>query len=266
MSGFSATRASRSSLSPCCWRASANVFASAQVSRKVPPLEAIRVIIPAVGGPSRTSSHSCSVKSALLVIASPFARRLGVSTQSSSSGENLHLWRRPADEAVDEEEVFCLRRRQRLLGRLRRSARRRCCARRERAHLAHPAAGNDERLLPARLDRRGEQADLQAPQALDAAQALLNLLERLDPVAQPRGLGGRALALAAEVRPQPGAEVARAADIEHLPVAVAEEVDARPRRCAVGERALAVDATLARRRERPEIREVRGPELLRKAD
>src|SRR5436190_3240648 len=214
MSGFSATRASRSSLSPCCWRASANVFASAQVSRKVPPLEAIRVIIPAVGGPSRTSSHSCSVKSALLVIASPFARRLGVSTQSSSSGENLHLRRRPADEAVDEEEVFCLRRRQRLLGRLRRSAQRRCCARRERAHLAHPAAGNDERLLPARLDRRGEQADLQAPQALEAAQALLNLLERLDPVAQPRGLlVAEVLRQVREPRPElrewPGGEGAR---------------------------------------------------------
>src|SRR6266550_2500136 len=74
MSGFSATRASRRSLSPCCWRASANVFASAQVSRNVPPLDASSVIIPAVGGPSRTSSHSSLVKSALLVIASPFTR------------------------------------------------------------------------------------------------------------------------------------------------------------------------------------------------
>ena len=71
MSGFSATSASSSSLSPCSLRASVNAFASAHVSRKVPPLSAIRATIPAVGGPSRTSSHSSSVKSALPVISSP---------------------------------------------------------------------------------------------------------------------------------------------------------------------------------------------------
>src|SRR5205809_745095 len=37
VSGLWATSASSSSLSPCCWRACANVFASAHVSRKLPP-------------------------------------------------------------------------------------------------------------------------------------------------------------------------------------------------------------------------------------
>ena len=43
----------------------------------------------------------------------------------------------------------------------------------------------------------------------------------------------------AEVRAQPRAQVAGAADVEHAVVRVAEEVDARPRRRARGERALA---------------------------
>src|SRR5437773_6274012 len=382
MSGFSATSASRSSLSPCCRRASANVFASAQVSRKVPPLEASSVIIPAAGGPSRTSSHSWSVKSVLVVIPSPFALGLGISTQvgspeatgfgsapgSCSCGEHLQLGGRPADEATDQEQIFRLLRSQRFLCGRRRAKRRRWCARRQRVDRADPAAGDEEGLLPARLDRRRNQADLEASQPLEAAQALLDLLQRLDSITEPRrflvaevvgqmrearselreraggerpcgegsfaparngpersrlggddevlaaapeieaallraaarvgrrsklpdqaqllerglqlgaehapldpveceerSLDGGPLALTAEVRPQPGADVAGAADVEHLAVAVAEEVHAGLRGGALGEGPLSVHAALARRGERAEIGEPRRPELDRKS-
>src|SRR5439155_2540009 len=58
--------------------------------------------------------------------------------------------------------------------------------RRQGANRADPAAGHDERLLPAGLDRRGDEADLEAAEPLESAQALLHLLERLDPVAEAR--------------------------------------------------------------------------------
>src|ERR1700722_8644531 len=41
----------------------------AKLSRNVPPLDAVATIVPAAGGPCRTVSHSCSVKSLLPVIA-----------------------------------------------------------------------------------------------------------------------------------------------------------------------------------------------------
>src|SRR5664279_4162596 len=41
----------------------------AKLSRNVPPLDAVATTVPAAGGPCRTVSHSCSVKSLLPVIA-----------------------------------------------------------------------------------------------------------------------------------------------------------------------------------------------------
>src|SRR4051812_3264956 len=80
------------------------------------------------------------------------------------------------------------------------------------------------------------------------------------------GLDRRALAVAAEVRAQARAQVASAADVERLVVPVAEQVDAGPRRRALGEATLAVDAALARRRERAQLGQPPRAELLRKAD
>ena len=93
--------------------------------------------------------------------------------------------------------------------------------------------------------RRPELADqprfLERGLELGAEHAPLDPLER-----EERGLDGGPLPLGAEVRAQPGPQVAGAADVEHLVVPVTEEVDARPRRGAEGERALAVDAPHAR--------------------
>jgi hypothetical protein len=50
-------------------------FAIAIDSRKLPPCCAVRTIMPALGGPSRTSSHSSCVKSALPVIVRLLSRR-----------------------------------------------------------------------------------------------------------------------------------------------------------------------------------------------
>src|SRR5207247_7791557 len=59
----------------------------------------------------------------------------------------------------------------------------------------------------------------------------------------------RALARSGEVRAQPGAQVARLADIENRVVHVAEEVDARSRRRPGDEVTLSVQPARARRRE-----------------
>ena len=71
-----------------------------------------------------------------------------------------------------------------------------------------------------------------------------------------RGLDRGPLALGAEVRAQASAEVARPADVEHLVVRVAEEVDARTRGRSEGERALRIHAA---RRAAPRARGRRRP-------
>ena len=83
---------------------------------------------------------------------------------------------------------------------------------------------------------------------LGAEHAPLDSLERRE-----RGLHGRALAVGAEVRAQPGAQVAGPADVEHLVTRAAEEIDARPLRRAERERALVVRAPGARRGDPLEV-------------
>src|ERR1700761_2196660 len=73
MRGFSATISSRSSLSPCCARASAEAFDIAIVSRNIPPCDAVMTSKPAVGGPSSTSCHSLGENAALVVMALSYA-------------------------------------------------------------------------------------------------------------------------------------------------------------------------------------------------
>ncbi len=74
----------------------------------------------------------------------------------------------------------------------------------------------------------------------------------LDPVERAeRRLHRRPLALGAEVRAQPRPQVARPADVEHLPRAVEEEIDAGPLGGAEGERALGVDAARRASRRAP---------------
>ena len=89
----------------------------------------------------------------------------------------------------------------------------------------------------------------------------------LDPLQGEQGrLDRRPLALAAEVGAQSRAEVPGPADVQHLVVAVAEEVDARTGRGSMRKGALPVDAALARRGKRPELGEASGAELLGEAD
>ena len=96
---------------------------------------------------------------------------------------------------------------------------------------------------------------------LGAEHAPLDPLERAE-----RGLDRRPLPLGAEVGAQPRAQVAGAADVEHLLVAVAEEVDARPRRRARDERALRREPAGARRRELDELGDRARTALLRETD
>ncbi len=76
----------------------------------------------------------------------------------------------------------------------------------------------------------------------------------------------RPLPLGAEVRAQPRAQVARPPDVQHLLVAVAEEIDAGSRRCSEREVPLVEDASRTRRRERDEIGDGSCAALLREAD
>ncbi len=83
---------------------------------------------------------------------------------------------------------------------------------------------------------------------------------------EERRLYGRTLAFALEVGAQAGAQVAGAADVEHLVVPVAEQVHARPGRCPADERALAVHASFARRGEGAQLGEAAGTQLLGEPD
>ena len=89
----------------------------------------------------------------------------------------------------------------------------------------------------------------------------------LDPVErEQRGFDRRALGLALEVGTKACSQVARAADVEHLVLAVAEEVHTGPRRCAADQRALAVHAALARSGQRAQVGYALGSQLLREPD
>ena len=89
----------------------------------------------------------------------------------------------------------------------------------------------------------------------------------LDPLEREQGrLDRRALGFALEVGTEAYAEVAGTADVEHLVVAVAEEVDTRPRRRAANERALAVHASPAGSGETAQLGNAAGSQLLRKLD
>ena len=114
---------------------------------------------------------------------------------------------------------------------------------RRRAQLAQQA-----QLLEPRLELRPEHAPLDP-------------LERAE-----RRLDRRPLPLGAEVRPQPRAQVAGAADVEHLLVPVAKEVDAGARRRTGDERALARQPACARRGEVDELRHRLGAALLGEPD
>ena len=70
----------------------------------------------------------------------------------------------------------------------------------------------------------------------------------LDAVERQGRLHRRPLALASEVRAQTGPQVARAADVQHLTVAISEEVHTGSRGGSFRERPLVVDPTFARRR------------------
>ena len=92
---------------------------------------------------------------------------------------------------------------------------------------------------------------------LGAQHAPLDPLERAE-----RRLDRRPLPLAAEVRAQAGAQVTGAADVQHLVVAVAEEVDARPGRRARRQRPAAGQPPRPRRRQLDDVRDRRRPSLL----
>ena len=96
---------------------------------------------------------------------------------------------------------------------------------------------------------------------LGAEHAPFDPLERSE-----RGLDGRPLPLGPEVGAQPGAEVTRPSDVEHLLVAVAEEVDPRPLRRSRDERALARKPAGARRREVGKLGDRARTTLLRETD
>ena len=117
----------------------------------------------------------------------------------------------------------------------------------------------------ARVGRRTELAQqtelLEPGLELGAEDSPLDPLERTE-----RGLHRRSLALGAEVGTEARAEVAGAADVEHLVVPVAEEVDARRRRRPGDEVALAGEPPRARRGEVDELRHGRRPRLLREPD
>ena len=114
--------------------------------------------------------------------------------------------------------------------------------------------------------RRGPQLPDQ-PELLEPCLELAAEDTPLDPVdGSERGLHGGPLAVGAEVRAQAGAQVARAADVEHELVPVAKEVDAGPRGRAVRERALGVNAPRAGSRQLVEVRQRSRASLLRLAD
>src|SRR5439155_21656709 len=86
-------------------------------------------------------------------------------------------------------------------------------ARGQRANRLNSSAADEERLPPARLGSRGDQADLEPAQPLETAQALDHVLEGLDAVAEAGGLFvaqlvGQAREPCAQTRQRPAREQA----------------------------------------------------------
>src|SRR6266508_3880813 len=132
---------------------------------------------------------------------------------------------------------------------------------------AVPLAEVDVAIGTRRARVRGRPQLAKQPQLLERRLELRPADAPLNPFDRPeRRLDRRPLPLGAEVRPQPRAQVAGPADVEHLPAAPVEEVDAGKRRRAEGERPLAVHAPLPRRRERDEVADRPRAALLREAD
>jgi hypothetical protein len=110
---------------------------------------------------------------------------------SCVEGQDGQLGRRAANEAVEQEKVLRLVRGQRVSGTIAGSSTKgkpgfdlevRGCPGLKRADGLDRAAADEERSEPPGLDRRREQAELQPPQSIQPAQALDDVLERLDPV------------------------------------------------------------------------------------
>ena len=118
---------------------------------------------------------------------------------------------------------------------------------------------------PPRVRRRPKLADeaklLERGLELRPELAPLDARERAE-----RGLDGRPLPVAGEVRAQPRAQIARLPDVEHRVVAVAEEVDARRRRRAGDQRAARVQPPRARRGELDHLGERPRAALLREPE
>src|SRR5437868_15116838 len=104
----------------------------------------------------------------------------------------------------------------------------------------------------ARVRRRTELLD--QPQLLERRLELRAEDAPLDPLERAhRRLDRGPLPLGPEIRPQPRAQVARAADVEDDVAGAVEQVDAGPRRRAEGEVSLVPDASRACGGERDEI-------------
>ena len=102
---------------------------------------------------------------------------------------------RPADEAVDEQEILRLLGSQQVLRTIpRRCAERqpgsdlepRARPRREGANRADAPAADEEGFPPARLGHRSDQTDLEPAEPVEPGQALDDVIERVDPISQSR--------------------------------------------------------------------------------
>ena len=110
--------------------------------------------------------------------------------------EDGELRRGPPDEAVDQEEILGLFGGERLGSLLRRAAQRqagfdlepRAPSRRQRADGSNRAPADEEGPMPARVDGGREQAEAPATKRFQPPQPVDDVLERLDPVSQPRRL------------------------------------------------------------------------------
>ena len=195
------------------------------------------------------------------------SRSRAASSKRRSRGEAPQL---RAQRREHGREVVALERRRAPRGELRACA----CSRSARARRLRDGspAGSAAREVDvpvgpprSRVRRRAELA--KQPELLERSLELRAELAPLDPLERAeRGLDGRSLAVAGEVRAEPRAEVARLADVEHGVVAVAEEIDARRRRRPRDERALRVQPACPRRGQLDEVGDRPGAALLREPE
>ena len=130
----------------------------------------------------------------------------------------------------------------------------------ERPRLRHdppalvPPLEIDVPLRPGRARVRRRAQLPEKPELLERGLELRPEHAPLDAVERPEGrLDRRSLPSAREVRAQARAQIAGLADVEHRPLAVVEEVDARRGRRARDERALRAELPRPRRCERHEV-------------